>query len=160
MDATNSGKTTTEPSETVQSEGGSTKKGNGANPRANHTLKRNVSTGLTHNNEGWSELSHDKVNDCNVEFMSQAVSDLYQQEYDLRPNTFNSSKSGVVTKNQEFNIQLEAINAELARFDSIEESIIASNKSNPRAAVKSISDDHLNESHDHQKTSRVPNSGS
>lgn len=101
---------------------------------------------------------HNKVNDCNVAFMPQAVTDMHQQEYDLRPNTFDSSKSGVVTKNQEFNIKLEAINVELARSDSIEESIIASNKSNPRAAVISISEDHLSESRDHQKTARVPNS--
>ncbi|KAL0013441.1 hypothetical protein SO802_000510 [Lithocarpus litseifolius] len=47
-------------------------------------------------------------------------------------------RSGVVTKNQELNIQLKAINAELARSDSIEESIIASNKPNPRAVVISI----------------------
>nr|POE58607.1 hypothetical protein CFP56_50195 [Quercus suber] len=157
MDADNSGKATVEPSETAQSDGGSTKKGNGANPRANHTLKHKVSTTLTHNNEGRSELLHDKLNDCNVAFMSQAVTDMHQQESDLRPNTFESSKSGVGTKKQEFNIQLEAINAELARSESIEESIIAPNKSNLCVAVISQSEDHLKESRDHQKTARVPN---
>lgn len=90
--------------------------------------------------------------------MPQAVTDMHQQESDLHPNTSYSSKSGVVTKKQEFNIQLEVINAELSRSDSIKESIIVSNKSNPRAAVISLSEDHLKESCDHQKIARVSNS--
>ena len=89
-----------------------------------------------------------------MDLTPQVVSDMQNKEFDLHSCAIDSSKDVVDSNKQEFNMQLDSINAELAKFDSIEDSITTSIKSNTRVAIIPPSKAHLSEARDHQNTNR------
>nr|POE66421.1 hypothetical protein CFP56_29268 [Quercus suber] len=92
----------------------------------------------------------DRDNGKNSVLTSQSVTDTLNKVPELHSSPFVSPK--------EFTMTLNSTNAELAGFDSLEESSFSPIKANARATIITTSNAQSSEACDHQKTARVPNS--